>query len=121
MILSGGDSAAVALLAAATSGLQTGYDPTYVGVLDDLKSAGDFSHFIYAALKTAPDAAMIYLDYDSFWQPMPPVSIWWPPFTLTVVGWMPGPFAPSIPPRCGRSGACWNCAWIKSRPMTLKV
>lgn len=64
MILSGGDSAAVALLAAATSGLQTGYDPTYAGVLDDLKSQEDFSHFIYAALETAPDAAMIYLDYE---------------------------------------------------------
>lgn len=64
MILSGGDSAAVALLAAATPGLQTGYDPTYVGVLDDLKSADDYSDFISAALKTAPDAAMIYLAYE---------------------------------------------------------
>lgn len=63
MILSGGDSAAVASLASATPGLQTGYDPTYVGVLDDLKSAEDFSQFIAAALLRAPDAAMIYLEY----------------------------------------------------------
>jgi glycerophosphoryl diester phosphodiesterase len=64
MILSGGDSAAVALLAAATPGLQTGYDPTYPGVLDVLKSPEDFSHFIAGALQTAPEAAMIYLDYE---------------------------------------------------------
>jgi glycerophosphoryl diester phosphodiesterase len=64
MILSGGDIAAVALLAAATPDLQTGYDPTYVGILDDLKSAEDFSNFIAAALKRAPDAAMIYLAYE---------------------------------------------------------
>jgi glycerophosphoryl diester phosphodiesterase len=64
MILSGGDSAAVALLAAATPGLQTGYDPTYVGVLDDLNSPREYSDFISSALKTAPDAAMIYLDYE---------------------------------------------------------
>ncbi|AOG09623.1 glycerophosphodiester phosphodiesterase [Agrobacterium sp. RAC06] len=64
MILSGGDSAAVASLAAATPGLRTGYDPTYVGVLDDLQSREDFSRFIAAALKTAPEAAMIYLDYE---------------------------------------------------------
>jgi glycerophosphoryl diester phosphodiesterase len=64
MILSGGDSAAVALLAASTPGLRTGYDPTYAGVLDDLKSADDFSNFISVALKTAPDAAMIYLAYE---------------------------------------------------------
>lgn len=63
MILSGGDSAAVAMLAAATPGLQTGYDPTYVGVLDDLKSPQEFSDFIAAALETASQAAMIYLDY----------------------------------------------------------
>lgn len=61
MILSGGDSTAVALLAAATPGLQTGYDPTYVGILDDLTSAEEFSDFISVALKKAPDASMIYL------------------------------------------------------------
>ncbi len=64
MILSGGDSAAVAALAAVTPGLRAGYDPTYVGVLDDLRTAEDFSQFIAAALKKAPDAAMIYLDYE---------------------------------------------------------
>lgn len=64
MILSGGDSAAIALLARATPGLKTGYDPTYVGVLDDLSTAEDFSAFIAAALKRAPGAAMIYLSYE---------------------------------------------------------
>jgi glycerophosphoryl diester phosphodiesterase len=64
MILSGADSAAVEILAAATPGLQTGYDPTYRGVLDDLKSADDFSSFIASALKRAPDALMIYLGYE---------------------------------------------------------
>lgn len=64
MILSGGDSGAIALLAKATPGLKTGYDPTYVGVLDDLRTAEDFSAFIAAALKTAPGAAMIYLSYE---------------------------------------------------------
>jgi glycerophosphoryl diester phosphodiesterase len=64
MILSGGDSAAVSSLAAATPGLQTGYDPTYAGILDDLTSADDFWTFISAALKTAPDATMIYLDHQ---------------------------------------------------------
>lgn len=64
MILSGGDSAAVMSLAAGTPGLHSGYDPTYVGVLDDLKSAEDFSNFISSALKTAPTAVMIYLDYE---------------------------------------------------------
>ncbi len=64
MILSGGDAAAIAALAAATPSLRTGYDPTYPGVLNDLKSAGDFAEFTVEALRTAPAAAIIYLDYE---------------------------------------------------------
>lgn len=64
LILSGGDAGAVALLAARTPGLKTGYDPTYPGVLDGLKSVQDFMSFITRALQAAPDAAMIYLDYE---------------------------------------------------------
>ncbi|MFP5076140.1 glycerophosphodiester phosphodiesterase [Rhizobium sp. YIM 134829] len=64
MILSGGDSAAVAALAERTPGLKTGYDPTYPGILDALTSASDFATFIEAALRLAPDATMIYLDHE---------------------------------------------------------
>ncbi|KQS80869.1 glycerophosphodiester phosphodiesterase [Rhizobium sp. Leaf384] len=63
MILSGGDSAAMAALAAATPGLKIGYDPTYPGILDDLTSAEDHMAFIRRALRQAPDAGMIYLDH----------------------------------------------------------
>ncbi|MGL3608550.1 glycerophosphodiester phosphodiesterase [Rhizobium sp. G187] len=64
MILSGGDAAAVAALATTTPGLKTGYDPTYPGVLQDLKTAADFAVFTKRALVTAPAAQMIYLAYD---------------------------------------------------------
>ncbi len=64
MILSGGDAAAISALAAQTPSLGTGYDPTYPGVLDTLKTAGDFAEFVARALRTAPTAAIIYLDYE---------------------------------------------------------
>lgn len=64
MILSGGDAAAISALAAQTPSLGTGYDPTYPGVLDALKTAEDFAEFIAKALRTAPTAAIIYLDYQ---------------------------------------------------------
>ncbi|WP_449393630.1 glycerophosphodiester phosphodiesterase [Devosia riboflavina] len=64
LILSGGDFDAISLLANSAPGLRTGYDPCYGESLARLKATGDFSAFINDALKTAPDAEMIYLAYD---------------------------------------------------------
>lgn len=64
MILSGGDAGAIAALAAAVPSLGTGYDPTYPGVLDALKTPDDFTAFVASALRTAPTAKIIYLDYE---------------------------------------------------------
>lgn len=63
LILSGGDFDAVALLGKAAPGLRTGYDPCHGDTLEALKVDGDYRGFIDTALKTAPDAEMIYLDY----------------------------------------------------------
>jgi glycerophosphoryl diester phosphodiesterase len=64
LILSGGDFNAISLLANSAPDLRTGYDPCYGESLARLKATGDFSAFINDALKTAPDAEMIYLAYD---------------------------------------------------------
>ncbi|CAN7565384.1 glycerophosphodiester phosphodiesterase [Devosia sp. LjRoot3] len=64
LILSGGDFDAISLLANSAPDLRTGYDPCYGDSLARLKATGDFSAFINDALKTAPDAEMIYLAYD---------------------------------------------------------
>lgn len=64
LILSGGDFDAISLLANSAPHLRTGYDPCYGESLARLKATGDFSAFINDALKTAPDAEMIYLAYD---------------------------------------------------------
>lgn len=64
LILSGGDFDAISLLANSAPNLRTGYDPCYGESLTRLKATGDFKTFIDDALKTAPDAEMIYLAYD---------------------------------------------------------
>lgn len=64
LILSGGDFDAISLLANSAPNLHTGYDPCYGESLTRLKATGDFKTFIDDALKTAPDAEMIYLAYD---------------------------------------------------------
>jgi len=64
LILSGGDFDAISLLANSAPDLRTGYDPCYGESLARLKATGDFPAFINDALKTAPNAEMIYLAYD---------------------------------------------------------
>ena len=64
MILSGGDSAAIALLAADTTGLRTGYDPCFGVPLSRLEATGDYAAFTAGALATAPTAQFIYLHRD---------------------------------------------------------
>lgn len=64
LILSGGDFDAISLLANSAPNLRTGYDPCYGESLARLKASRDFKTFIDDALKTAPDAEMIYLAYD---------------------------------------------------------
>jgi len=64
MIVSGGDFDAISTLAKSAPNVQSGYDPCYGESLARLKATGDFSAFINDALKTAPDAKMIYLAYD---------------------------------------------------------
>lgn len=63
MILSGGDAEAIALLAANTPGLRTGYDPCYGEGLERLRQTGDFAAFTDVALHTAPHAEIIYLHH----------------------------------------------------------
>jgi glycerophosphoryl diester phosphodiesterase len=62
-ILSGCDWRAVTRLAAAVPGLGKGFDPCADDTLDRLRDAEDFRGFAAAALATAPEAEMIYLDY----------------------------------------------------------
>lgn len=64
MILSGGDIDAVTAMAQAVPGLRTGFDPCYGDHLARLRATGDHAAFIANALATAPEAALIYLDYD---------------------------------------------------------
>lgn len=64
VILSGGDFDAIAMLADATPGLSTGYDPCYGSSLARLQSDGDHAGFIKRALATAPEARIIYLSHE---------------------------------------------------------
>jgi len=64
LVLSGGDAAAIALLAQATPDLRTGYDPCYGDPLAQLRATGNYQAFIADALAAAPEAEMIYLAYE---------------------------------------------------------
>lgn len=64
MILSGGDFAAIDLLANAAPDLKIGYDPCHGDSLEQLKQSGDYDGFIQDALATAPDAELIYLHHE---------------------------------------------------------
>ncbi|KRA96723.1 glycerophosphodiester phosphodiesterase [Devosia sp. Root685] len=64
LILSGGDFDAISLLANSAPNLRTGYDPCYGASLARLQTTGDYKTFINDALKTAPDAEMIYLAHE---------------------------------------------------------
>jgi glycerophosphoryl diester phosphodiesterase len=64
LVLSGGDAAAIALLAQATPDLRTGYDPCYGDSLAQLRATGNYQAFIADALAAAPEAEMIYLAYE---------------------------------------------------------
>jgi glycerophosphoryl diester phosphodiesterase len=64
VIASGADAAAVAVLAGATRGLATGYDPCHGDSAARLRGTGDFAGFIGEALAEAPAASMIYLAHE---------------------------------------------------------
>lgn len=64
VILSGGDFDAIATLAEAAPDLKTGYDPCGDDTLAKLQANGNYLGFIEQALAAAPDARMIYLDYE---------------------------------------------------------
>ncbi|WP_127753349.1 glycerophosphodiester phosphodiesterase family protein [Devosia sp. 1566] len=64
LILSGGDAAAIEVLAQAAPGLRTGYDPCYGESLARLRATGDYRSFIADAFAAAPKAEMIYLAYE---------------------------------------------------------
>lgn len=63
LIVSGGDAAAVAALAAVCPGIAVGFDPCYDETYAELEQSRAFESFITAALKVMPAATMIYLDY----------------------------------------------------------
>jgi glycerophosphoryl diester phosphodiesterase len=63
LIVSGGDAAAVARLAAACPGIQVGFDPCYSHTYAELERTGTFERFITDALAVMPQATMIYLDW----------------------------------------------------------
>lgn len=62
VILSGGDKAAVLLLAEKVPGLKIGYDPCHFGAADRLRESRAYSAFVETALAAAPAASMIYLE-----------------------------------------------------------
>ena len=62
-ILSGGDWRAVCRLADSVPGLSRGFDPCDDDTLARLRKPEDFRAFAAGALRTAPEAEMIYLDY----------------------------------------------------------
>ncbi|MBE7733572.1 glycerophosphodiester phosphodiesterase [Devosia faecipullorum] len=64
LILSGGDFDAISLLANASPMLKIGYDPCYGDSLTRLRATKDYKTFISEALRTAPDARMIYLHHQ---------------------------------------------------------
>lgn len=63
-ILSGGDWNAVSRLAEGVPGLRLGFDPCTDDTLGQLTSEADCAHFVGDALATAPEADMIYLEYE---------------------------------------------------------
>ena len=68
MILSGGDAAAIALLAGVTPGIQTGFDPSDEERFMAMAEAGDvqgfLDGFVDEAVAAAPDVDMIYLYWE---------------------------------------------------------
>jgi glycerophosphoryl diester phosphodiesterase len=62
-LLSGDDWNAVRALGTRVKGLKLGFDPSDLPEATDLKSAKDFSDFTRFTLETAPNAAIIYLEY----------------------------------------------------------
>lgn len=64
LILSGGDFNAISLLANASQMLKIGYDPCYGDSLERLRATKDYKSFISDALRTAPNAEMIYLHHQ---------------------------------------------------------
>ncbi|KKB09115.1 glycerophosphodiester phosphodiesterase [Devosia chinhatensis] len=64
IIVSGGAFDAISLLTNSTPGLMNGYDPCYGASLEQLRATGDHETFIQNALRTAPDAAFIYLHHE---------------------------------------------------------
>jgi glycerophosphoryl diester phosphodiesterase len=63
-ILSAGDAAAVAALAADLPDLRIGYDPCYGEALETLQRTGDFAGFAADAVAASPRAELIYLHYQ---------------------------------------------------------
>lgn len=64
MIASGADVSAISLLTNSTPMLTSGYDPCYGESLARLQADGDFARFISEALEAAPNAKIIYLNYE---------------------------------------------------------
>ena len=68
MVLSGGDAAAIALLAGVAPGILTGYDPSNEDRFMAMAEAGDvkgfLDGFVEDAVKAAPDVDFIYLYWE---------------------------------------------------------
>jgi len=64
MILSGGDAEAIALLAKATPGLRSGFDPSDEQVFKAALAAGTLDKFVADAIAAAPEADFIYLHWQ---------------------------------------------------------
>jgi glycerophosphoryl diester phosphodiesterase len=64
MILAGGFAPAIEALAQAVPGLATGHDPCFGDSIERLRASGDYTAFIHDALRTAPNARIIYLAID---------------------------------------------------------
>jgi glycerophosphoryl diester phosphodiesterase len=62
-ILSGGHPQAIARLGDAVPELAMGFDPCHEGTMEVLLESRDFPTFVKGALKAAPRATMIYLEY----------------------------------------------------------
>lgn len=64
VVLSGGDAAAVRLLARDLPGLMVGYDPCHEGAIERLRATWDFAAFTARAVGEVPEAKIIYLDHQ---------------------------------------------------------
>lgn len=62
VILSGGDSVAVARLSEALPDMAIGYDPCHDGAIERLMETHDFTGFVAGAVRAVARAQMIYLD-----------------------------------------------------------